>query len=51
MGWDVDGWIFGGVVVPRLTLLQTPVHAIPELRVVEVMEEFINMSSYSKGLT
>ena len=35
----------------RLILLETEVHAIPELRVVETMEEFINMSSYSSGST
>ena len=35
----------------RLTLLQTAVNAIPELRVVENMEEFLNMSSYSTRST
>ena len=29
----------------RLTLLQTAVHNIPELRMVETMEEFISLSS------
>ena len=29
----------------RLTLLQTAVHNIPELRIVETMEEFISLSS------
>ena len=30
----------------RLELIQTDVNAIPELRVVETMEEFLNISSY-----
>ena len=35
----------------RLTLLQTAVHNIPELRMVETMEEFISLSSTSPGTT
>ena len=35
----------------RLTLLQTAVHNIPELRMVETMEEFINLSSSTPGPT
>ena len=35
----------------RLTLLQTAVHNIPELRMVETMEEFISLSSSTPGLT
>ena len=35
----------------RLTLLQTAVHNIPELRVVETMEEFISLSSSTPGPT
>ena len=35
----------------RLTLLQTAVHNIPELRMVETMEEFISLSSTTPGLT
>ena len=35
----------------RLTLLQTPVHNIPELRMVETMEEFISLSSSTPGPT
>ena len=35
----------------RLTLLQTPVHNIPELRMVETMEEFISLSSTTPGPT
>ena len=35
----------------RLTLLQTAVHNIPELRMVETMEEFISLSSSSPGPT
>ena len=35
----------------RLTLLQTAVHNIPELRMVETMEEFISLSSSSSGPT
>ena len=35
----------------RLTLLQTAVHNIPELRMVETMEEFINLSSSTPGST
>ena len=35
----------------RLTLLQTPVHIIPELRMVETMEEFISLSSSTPGST
>ena len=31
----------------RLTLLQTAVHNIPELRMVETMEEFISLSSFT----
>ena len=35
----------------RLTLLQTAVHNIPELRMVETMEEFISLSSSTPGDT
>ena len=35
----------------RLTLLQTAVHNIPELRMVETMEEFISLSSSTPGRT
>ena len=35
----------------RLTLLQTAVHNIPELRMVETMEEFISLSSSTPGAT
>ena len=35
----------------RLTLLQTAVHKIPELRMVETMEEFISLSSTTPGPT
>ena len=35
----------------RLTLLQTAVHSIPELRMVETMEEFISLSSSTPGPT
>ena len=35
----------------RLTLLQTAVHNIPELRMVETMEEFIGLSSSTPGPT
>ena len=35
----------------RLTLLQTAVHSIPELRIVETMEEFISLSSSTPGPT
>ena len=35
----------------RLTLLQTTVHNIPELRMVETMEEFISLSSFTPGPT
>ena len=35
----------------RLTLLQTAVHNIPELRMVETMEEFISLSSSTAGPT
>ena len=35
----------------RLTLLQTAVHNIPKLRMVETMEEFISLSSSSPGPT
>ena len=35
----------------RLTLLQTAVHSIPELRMVETMEEFISLSSTTPGPT
>ena len=35
----------------RQTLLQTPVHNIPELRMVETMEEFISLSSSTPGPT
>ena len=35
----------------RLTLLQTAVHNIPELRIVETMEEFISLSSSTPGPT
>ena len=35
----------------RLTLLQTTVHNIPELRMVETMEEFISLSSSTPGPT
>ena len=35
----------------RLTLLQTAVHNIPELRMVETMEEFISLSCITPGLT
>ena len=35
----------------RLTLLQTAVHNIPELRMVETMEEFISLSSSKHGPT
>ena len=35
----------------RLTLLQTAVHDIPELRMVETMEEFISLSSTTPGPT
>ena len=35
----------------RLTLLHTAVHNIPELRMVEIMEEFISLSSSSPGPT
>ena len=35
----------------RLTLLQTAVHNIPELRMVETMEEFISLSSITPGPT
>ena len=35
----------------RLTLLQTAVHNIPELRMVEIMEEFISLSSSTPGPT
>ena len=35
----------------RVTLLQTAVHNIPELRMVETMEEFISLSSTTPGPT
>ena len=35
----------------RLTLLQTAVHNIPELRMVETVEEFISLSSSTPGPT
>ena len=35
----------------RLTLLQTALHNIPELRMVETMEEFISLSSSTPGPT
>ena len=35
----------------RLTLLQTAVHNIPELRMVETMEDFISLSSSTPGHT
>ena len=35
----------------RLTLIQTAVHAIPELRIVETMEEFLSLSSFSTDST
>ena len=35
----------------RLTLLQTAVHNIPEIRMVETMEEFISLSSSTPGPT
>ena len=35
----------------RLTLLQTAIHNIPELRMVETMEEFISLSSSTPGPT
>ena len=35
----------------RLTLLQTAVHSIPELRMVETMEEFMSLSSSTPGPT
>ena len=35
----------------RLTLLQTAVHNIPELKMVETMEEFISLSSSTPGPT
>ena len=35
----------------RLTLLQTAVHNIPELRMIETMEEFISLSSTTPGPT
>ena len=35
----------------RLTLLQTAAHNIPELRMVETMEEFISLSSTTPGPT
>ena len=35
----------------RLTLIQTAVHNIPELRIVETMEEFIILSSSTPGPT
>ena len=35
----------------RLTLLQTAVHNIPELRMVETIEEFISLSSSTPGPT
>ena len=35
----------------RLTLLQTAVHNIPDLRMVETMEEFISVSSSTPGPT
>ena len=35
----------------RLTLLQTAVHNIPELRMVETMEEFISLCSSTPGPT
>ena len=35
----------------RLTLLETAVHNIPELRMVETMEEFISLSSSTPGPT
>ena len=35
----------------RLTLLQTAVHNIPELRMLETMEEFISLSSSTPGPT
>ena len=35
----------------RLTLLQTAIHNIPELRMVETMEEFISLSSTTPGPT
>ena len=35
----------------RLALLQTAVHNIPELRMVETMEEFISLSSSTPGPT
>ena len=35
----------------RLTLLQTTVHNIPELRMAETMEEFISLSSSTPGPT
>ena len=37
--------------ITRLTLLQTAVHNIPELRMVETMEEFICLSSSTPGPT
>ena len=35
----------------RLTLLQTPVHNMPDLRMVETMDEFISLSSTCPGPT
>ena len=35
----------------RFTLLQTAVHCIPELRMVETMEDFISLSSTTPGPT
>ena len=35
----------------RLTILQTAVHAIPELRIVETMEEFLSLTSFSTDST
>ena len=35
----------------RLTLLQTAVHNLPELRMVETLEEFISLSSSTPGPT
>ena len=37
--------------ITRLTLVQTAVHNIPELRIVETMEEFISLSSTTPGPT
>ena len=41
----------GNCITTRLTLLQTAVHNIPELRMVETMEEFISLSSSTPGPT